>query len=167
MTDRIRTLPHSANFRRVLGQLPTGVVVIAGGEPDCPSGMVCGSFMSVSLVPPLVAVAPQKSSTSWPKIEAAGMFCANVLRAGQEQLAQRFATSATTGVDKFAGVAWTPAPVSGAPMLEDVAAWIDCRIHKRIDAGDHWLVLGEVLEFSVVSESGALVFHGGAFRPLS
>ncbi len=143
-----------------------GVVVVTGGSPESPSGLVCGSFMSVSLTPPLVAVAPQKSSTSWPQIEAGGWFCANVLCAGQEQLARRFATSAAKGTDRFLGVPWTPAPVSGAPLLEGVSAWIDCRIRRRIDAGDHWLVLGEVLELNVVSESGVLVFHDGAFRPL-
>lgn len=164
MADTARlTLPHSENFRRVLGRLPTGVVVVTGGDPSNPSGLVCGSFMSVSLEPPLVAVAPQKTSTSWPKIEAAGMFCANVLSEGQEDLARRFAQS---GGDKFAGVQYSPAPATGAPILDGVAAWIDCRIHKRIEAGDHWLVLGEVLELSVQPGDGALVFHGGAFRTL-
>ncbi len=157
------TTPHSENFRNVLGRLPTGVVVITGGDRLNPSGLLVGSFMSVSLEPPLVAVCPAKTSTSWPAVEANGNFCANVLAEGQEPLARRFATS---GGDKFAGLSWTPAPATGSPMLDDVAAWIDCRIYQRYEAGDHWLVLGEVLELSVPREGGALVFHGGAFRPL-
>lgn len=160
------TLPHFENFRRVLGKLPTGVVIVTGGDPAQPSGMVCGSFMSVSLTPPLVAVAPQKTSTSWPKIEAGRVFCANVLCEGQKELARRFATTAATGIDKFSGVSWTPSPATGAPLLDGVAAWIDCRIRDQFDAGDHLLVLAEVLQLDVVTESGALVFHGGAFRPL-
>lgn len=157
------TQPHSENFRKVLGRLPTGVVIVTGGDPNEPSGLVCGSFMSVSLEPPLVAVAPGRNSTSWPKVSASGRFCANVLSEGQEDLARRFATP---GIDKFDGVDWRPSPATGSPLLAGVAAWIDCRIHKEIEAGDHWLVLGEVLELSVHSESGALVFHGGVFRPL-
>jgi 3-hydroxy-9,10-secoandrosta-1,3,5(10)-triene-9,17-dione monooxygenase reductase component len=157
------THPHSENFRNVLGRLPTGVVVVTGGDPEHPTGLVVGSFMSVSLEPPLVAVSPAKASTSWPSVEAGGSFCANVLADGQEALARQFAAS---GTDKFAGVNWEPAPASGAPLLEGVAAWIDCRIYQRYEAGDHWLVLGEVLELSVSREGGALVFHGGAFRPL-
>jgi flavin reductase (DIM6/NTAB) family NADH-FMN oxidoreductase RutF len=51
-------------------------------------------------------------------------------------------------------------------LLNDVAAWIDCRVYKRVDAGDHLLVLGEVLELSVHSDTGALVFHRGSFHPL-
>ena len=56
---------------------------------------------------------------------------------------------------------------TGAPILNDVAAWIDCRIYKQIEAGDHWLVLGEVMELSLHREGGALVFHGGQFHPLT
>jgi flavin reductase (DIM6/NTAB) family NADH-FMN oxidoreductase RutF len=150
----------SDHFRRVLGRLPTGVVIVTGIDGEQPFGLVCGSFMSVSLVPPLVAVAPAKTSTSWPSIEATGSFCANVLTEEQEQLARRFAVS---GGDKFAGADWRRAPGSGSPLLDNVAAWIDCRVYKRIEAGDHWLVLGEVLDLSVQRESGALVFHGGAY----
>ena len=158
------TKPHSENFRSVLGRLPTGVVVITGGEPQRPSGLVVGSFMSVSLEPPLVAVCVAKTSTSWPAIETGGHFCANVLAQGQEALARQFAAS---GGDKFRGVSFSPAPASGAPLLEQVAAWIDCRIYERYEAGDHWLVLGEVLELSGVGDGGALVFHSGSFRPLA
>ena len=157
------TTPHSENFRNVLGRLPTGVVVITGGDPQQPSGLVVGSFMSVSLEPPLVAVCPAKTSTSWPAVELAGSFCANVLSEGQEALARRFSAS---GGDKFADVDWTPSPATGAPLLDGVAAWIDCRVYERYEAGDHLLVLGEVLELSVPREGGALVFHGGNFRPL-
>jgi 3-hydroxy-9,10-secoandrosta-1,3,5(10)-triene-9,17-dione monooxygenase reductase component len=158
------TKPHSDNFRTVLGRLPTGVVVVTGGDPERPSGLVVGSFMSVSLIPPLVAVSPAKASTSWPAIEAGGHFCANILAEGQESLARQFAAS---GGDKFAGLTWSPAPATGAPLLDGVSAWIDCRIYERYEAGDHWLVLGEVLELSILREDGALVFHSGAFRPLA
>ncbi|HWD69949.1 MAG TPA: flavin reductase family protein [Solirubrobacteraceae bacterium] len=158
------TRPVSENFRTVLGRLPTGVVVVTGGDREQPSALVVGSFMSVSLQPPLVAVSPAKTSTSWPAIEAGGQFCANVLGEGQEDLAKRFAQ---TGGNKFDGVSWAAAPATGSPLLEGVAAWIDCRIYKRYEAGDHWLVLGEVLELSGLRESGALVFHSGVIRPLS
>src|SRR5579871_3776106 len=152
------TKPHSDNFRSVLGRLPTGVVVIAGGESENPSALVVGSFMSVSLQPPLVAVCPAKTSTSWPAIEASGHFCANVLGEGQESLARNFAVS---GGDKFAGVGWAPSPATGSPLLDGVAAWIDCRIYERYEGGDHWLVLGEVMELSGLADAGALIFHGG------
>jgi 3-hydroxy-9,10-secoandrosta-1,3,5(10)-triene-9,17-dione monooxygenase reductase component len=157
------TLPHEANFRKTLGRLPTGVVIVTGGDPEHPSGLVVGSFMSVSINPPLVAVCPAHSSTSWPAIQRAGNFCANVLHKGQEPLARRFATS---GIDKFEAVDWTPAPATGAPLLEGVSAWIDCHIERVMEAGDHLLVLGEVLELSVHPDGGALAFLGGSFHQL-
>jgi flavin reductase (DIM6/NTAB) family NADH-FMN oxidoreductase RutF len=153
--------PDRADFRRVLGRLPTGVVVVTGGEDRAIAGLACGSFMSVSLAPPLVAVCPAKTSQSWPSIDACGAFCANVLTEQQEHLARRFATS---GTDKFAGITWRPAPATGSPLLADVAAWIDCRIERRIDAGDHWLILAEVLDLDVQHDADALVFCGGDYR---
>jgi 3-hydroxy-9,10-secoandrosta-1,3,5(10)-triene-9,17-dione monooxygenase reductase component len=157
------SLPDPTNFRTVLGRLPTGVVIVTGGDPEHPSGLVVGSFMSQSLDPPLVAVSPAKTSTSWPALQDGGFFCANVLHGDQTELARAFARS---GTDKFAGVPWRPAPVTGAPVLEGVAAWIDCKIERTIEAGDHWLVLGEVLELAVEVEGGALVFHSGALKSL-
>ncbi|MGH2859875.1 MAG: flavin reductase family protein, partial [Solirubrobacteraceae bacterium] len=88
----------------------------------------------------------------------------NVLGEGKQQLSQRFAES---GGDKFAGVSWSPAPETGAPLVEVGPAWIDCNIYRRYEAGDHWLVLGEVLELSGLEDAGALVFHSGVYRPLN
>ena len=157
------TLPHEDNFRQVLSRLPTGVVILTADGDGGPHGLVVGSFMSVSLQPPLVAVCPSKTSTTWPLIERGGRFCANVLAEGQESLARTFSAR---GADRFAAIDWTPAPATGSPLLPGVAAWIDCRIHDRFEGGDHWLVVGEVLELSVSRTGGALVFHGGAFRQL-
>src|SRR4051812_3775913 len=82
-------------FRRVLGQYPTGVCVIpADGPADGASGMVVGSFTSVSLDPPLIAFYVAKTSTSWPKIESTGAFCVNILGAGQEKICRTFSSKA-------------------------------------------------------------------------
>ncbi|TFY23802.1 flavin reductase family protein, partial [Escherichia coli] len=130
-------------YRDVLGNYPTGVVVITaidtGGNP---AGMAVGSFTSVSLDPPLVAFLPDKSSTSFPKIRTANGFCVNVLAADQEDVCRGFAMR---GGDKFAGVEWKPT-LSGAPRLEGVSAWIDCEFESITEAGDHYIVLGRVLE---------------------
>ncbi|HEY6494171.1 MAG TPA: flavin reductase family protein [Trebonia sp.] len=147
-------------FRGVLGHFPTGVVVITACGPDGePAGMTIGSFTSVSLDPPLVAFLPAKTSATWPRIRAAGSFCANILGAGQEGLVKRFATS---GADKFAGIDWAPGP-SGHPVLPGVPAWIDCTVERVDDAGDHWIVLGLVRALEAdASHPGPLVFCRGA-----
>ena len=152
-------------YRRVLGQFPTGVAVVtARGDNGQPVGMAIGSFTSVSLEPPLVGFLPMATSTTWPKIRAAGAFCVNILSVEQETLCRGFSRS---GGDKFADVAWSPAP-SGSPILVEALAWIDCTIERVDEAGDHFMVYGAVNEMAEQSESSPLVFFRGGyggFRP--
>ena len=121
--------------------------------------MAVSSFTSVSLEPPLVAFLPDKSSTSWPKIRDAGAFCVNILSAGQEGLCAQFARK---GIDKFAGVAWRPAP-SGAPILDGGMAWIDCELTQTFESGDHYIAIGRVLQLEAVEYGIPLVFFQGGY----
>jgi len=155
-------------FRTILGHYPTGVVVVtaldANGDP---AGMTLGSFTSVSLEPPLIGFLPTRGSKSFARIRDAKSFCVNVLAADQDWVCRRFATSSIE--DKFAGVPWHPAP-SGAPVLDDVVAWIDCDYGDIADAGDHYFVLGKVTDLKVVRPVQPLVFFQGGygrFVPLS
>jgi 3-hydroxy-9,10-secoandrosta-1,3,5(10)-triene-9,17-dione monooxygenase reductase component len=151
---------ESGRMREVLGHVPTSVVVItAPGDPQ-PAGLAIGSFTSVSLDPPLVGFFVGNSSSTWPSIEAAGRFCVNVLGEHQESVCRVFATK---GADRFAEVGWQPAP-SGAPVLDEAVAWIDCRIAQVVPAGDHQLVLGRVLDLGARPETRPLVFHRGGYR---
>lgn len=154
-------------FRQVLGQYPTGVCVVTATPPDGPpAGMVVGSFTSVSLDPPLVAFFPDKSSTSWPRIAAAGSFCVNILGEDQESVCRNFASRAP---DKFEGQQHRPAG-SGSPIIKDVVAWIDCDIQSVQEAGDHYVVLGRVLDLQIDSPRLPLLFFQGgygAFAPHS
>lgn len=147
-------------FRHVLGHVPTGVVVATSIDADgAPAGMSVGSFTSVSLDPPLVAFLPAKTSTSFTQIRAAGAFCVNVLAADQEVVSRAFATS---GGDKFAALGWQLS-AGGSPVLDGVVAWIDCTVEDVIDAGDHWIVLGRVLDLDVADETLPLVFFRGGY----
>ena len=149
----------SARFRRVLGHFPTGVTVITAAADGVPVGLAVGSFTSVSLDPPLVAFCPDKSSSSWPKIEATGVFCVNILAEDQEDICRNFATK---GGDKFQGIGWRPAS-SGSPILHDVLAWVDCEIETVHEAGDHYVVIGRVHELDVAHEGTPLVFFRGGY----
>lgn len=149
----------SATFRQVLGHFPTGVTVVTAAPGDEPVGLAVGSFSSVSLDPPLVAFFPDRSSSSWPKIESAGAFCVNILGEDQEDVCRRFASK---GDDKFAGLGWKPAG-SGSPLLDGVLAWIDCDIHSVTEAGDHFCVMGAVRDLAVSAEGGPLLFFRGGY----
>ena len=92
----------SAQFRAVLGHVPTSVVVVTGLDGEGKAfGITIGSFASVSLDPPLVGFFPGTRSQSWAAIRESGRFCVNVLGSHQEELCWRFAKE---GDDKFAGI---------------------------------------------------------------
>jgi 3-hydroxy-9,10-secoandrosta-1,3,5(10)-triene-9,17-dione monooxygenase reductase component len=149
----------SAQFRQVLGHFPTGVTVVTAAPASGPVGLAVGSFASVSLDPPLVAFFPDRGSSSWPLIAEAGSFCVNILSEDQEVVCRRFATK---GDDKFLGLGWRPAG-SGAPLLDGVLAWIDCRIESVTDAGDHYCVMGRVRDLGVAHDGGPLLFFRGGY----
>jgi 3-hydroxy-9,10-secoandrosta-1,3,5(10)-triene-9,17-dione monooxygenase reductase component len=151
------------HFRHVLGHLPTGVVVVTGMCDAEPVGLAVSSFTSVSLDPPLVGFFPGKSSTSWPRILPSGAFCANILGHDQENVSRAFASQAT---DKFAGIGWQPTG-TGSPLIDGVCAWIDCRIERVDDAGDHTFVLGRVVEMDLCSAPAPLIFFRGTYGRLS
>ncbi|MGW3633620.1 flavin reductase family protein [Streptomyces sp. NPDC005122] len=164
-------------FRRVLGNFATGVTVITAPEVPGeaagtgPAGFACQSFSSLSLDPPLVCFMAGRTSTTWPRIARAGVFCVNVLGAHQGDLCRGFAVS---GADKFAGVEYDAAPVSGSPRLAGTAAWIDCTIHAVHTGGDHLIVVGRVDALGTGDGGGdahagdgadvpPLLFHRGRF----
>ncbi len=149
-----------ATFRRVLGHYPTGVCIITSIATDGkPIGMVVGSFTSVSLDPPLVAFFPGRKSATWPRIEAAGKFCVNVLATDQQELCRQFAIS---GSDKFARLSHNVS-ANGSPILNDVIAWIDCTLDVVHEAGDHSIAIGRVVALEVDRPTSPLLFLRGGF----
>ena len=148
------------DYRKTLGTYPTGVVIISADSPDGPVGLAIGSFTSVSLDPPLIGFLPGRRSTTWPKIEAAGSFCVNILAADQMSVLRAF--SAKDG-DKYGSVDHRT-EVTGSPVIEGVLSWIDCTIDSVIDAGDHWWVMGKVEAMKVEREDvGPLLFFRGSY----
>jgi len=155
--ERMPDIP-AALFREVLGCLPTGVTVVAAEGGRGPVGMAANSFTSVSLEPPMVLLCPARSSSTWPQIRAAGRFCVNVMHERHSEMTRRFAQR---GVDRFAGLGWHPRP--GGPAIEDAVAWIDCVLLDEHDAGDHTIVVAEVVAIEASEDTSPLVFHRGRY----
>ncbi|MBA3605323.1 MAG: flavin reductase family protein [Actinomycetota bacterium] len=161
MTGSAQSPFDGAQFRRVLGHFPTGVTIVTGWSGDAPAGFTIGSFTSVSLEPPLVAFLPQVQSDTWQAMAPAGKFCVNVLRDDQSELCWRFARKGV-GDGRFDDLAWTPSP-TGCPILDGVGAWIDCTVEDTAVYGDHYLVVGRVVDLSHHEEPHTpLVFYKGA-----
>jgi 3-hydroxy-9,10-secoandrosta-1,3,5(10)-triene-9,17-dione monooxygenase reductase component len=156
----VRALPpDAASYRTVLGHFATGVALITAVDDGEPVGMACNSFTSVSLEPPLVLFCAAKSSTTWPRIQAAGTWAANILDEDGEELCRLFAQR---GADRFAHVSYTIGR-TGAPILDRALAFIDCETVAEHDAGDHLIVVGRVLELGYSPESKPLLFYRGGY----
>lgn len=156
----------SARFREVLGCLPTGVTIVTAATDDGPVGMTVGSCSSVSLDPPLVLFCVGKNSSSWQLMRGAGHFAISILGADHSELSNQFASRDS---DRFQGVDTTTA-ATGAPILTDALAWIDCSSYAVHDAGDHEIVVGLVEELAGgTGDDLPLVFFRsryGTFQPV-
>ena len=159
----------AGRFKSVMGHFATGVTIVTALDGDKPVGFTAQSFVSLSIDPPLVAVCPGLASSSWPRIAAADGLCINILGDDQEALCRGFATPSE---DKFAGVGWRGAPATGAPLIDGSLAWIDGRIEATYPAGDHEIVVINVLDLGDAStdgdrKSGPLLFYRAGFGSFS
>lgn len=148
-------------FRDVLGRYASGVTVITTTASGVPTGLTCQSFTSVSLDPPLVAFLPTKQSRAFAAIQRAGTFCVNFLAADQIEISDRFASSSD---DKFAGIDWIPATGTGSPLLPGTVGHVDCTVHAVHEAGDHYLVMGNVVGLALGTAEEPLLYYRGAYR---
>jgi 3-hydroxy-9,10-secoandrosta-1,3,5(10)-triene-9,17-dione monooxygenase reductase component len=152
----------AATYRHVLGHFATGVVAITALDPATgrPTGLAANSFSSVSLDPPLVSFCVGHTSTSWPRVRAAGRFCINVLAEHQHHVCVALARS---GGDKFEGLSWSESP-AGCPLVDEAAAWLEVTLEAEYAAGDHVIVVARVEALEAYERPPLLFFRGGYGR---
>ncbi|MFI8951043.1 flavin reductase family protein [Streptomyces sp. NPDC053750] len=143
-----------AVFRDVLGRFASGITVVAALDGAEPVGFACQSFASLSLEPPLVMLAVGRTSTSWPRIERAGRFCVNILAEDQQATCVALGRS---GADKFADVPWRTSR-HGTVVIDGALATVDCRLAAVHEAGDHYIVTGEVVDLGAQENGLPLLF---------
>ncbi len=148
-------------FREVLGRYASGVTVVTTTEDGRPAGLTCQSFTSVSLDPPLVAFLPTRRSRSFAVIRRTGVFCVNFLAAGQDDISDRFAASDD---DRFTSVDWSPSPGTGSPLLAGIVGHVDCSVESVDRAGDHYVVIGRVVDLAAGAADEPLLYYRGAYR---
>jgi flavin reductase (DIM6/NTAB) family NADH-FMN oxidoreductase RutF len=144
-----------ARFRRALGRYATGVAVVTARDAHGPIGVTANSFASVSLSPPLVLWSPAKTSKRHDAFVQAETFVIHVLGAGQLALCEHFTRTARG----FENIAHDLGP-SGLPLLKGCAAVFQCMRRAAHDAGDHTILVGEVIQ-AEHGEPSALVFRNG------
>jgi flavin reductase (DIM6/NTAB) family NADH-FMN oxidoreductase RutF len=147
MTDEV------ADFMQ---NISTGVYVIGVCDGKRTNAFTASSVMPVSFKPVMVAIAVGIDHASRPILRAGRAFTVNVLKRGQLEVASHFGTVSGRELDKLSGLRWRRG-LSGAPILEDALAYIECELASMVAAGDHELALGRVVD-------GALL--GGDEQPL-
>lgn len=150
------------HFREALGRFATGVAVATcAGTGEGPVGVTINSFSSVSLDPPLVLWCLDKASDRRDAFLASDHFAINVLARAQQALSVRFAE---VGQHDFTGIRYEE-KATGAPVMPDALASFDCEVQARHDAGDHWIMVGQVVDLSS-REGEPLLFFRGNYRGL-
>ncbi|MFF2200484.1 flavin reductase family protein [Streptomyces sp. NPDC058145] len=140
-----------------------GVAVITARGAAGPVGFTATSLTSVSAEPPLVSFGIGTGASSWPAVATSEHVGIHILGEHQSDLAATFARS---GADRFgAPTAWREGP-EGVPVLDDVLAWLVCRVVARVPAGDHRIVLAEVVLGDSTGAGRPLLYHQGRFNGL-
>lgn len=131
--------------KKVLRRIVHGVYVIGVAQAGKRNAFTATWITQVSFEPPLLAAGIRKDSLSHSMIESSQVFTVNLLGSGQKPLAQHFLKPAHLGGDKLQGISHRVG-VTGAPILDEAAAFIECRVRAIHAAGDHSIVVGEVVE---------------------
>lgn len=150
------------DFKEAMAALAGGVCVITTVSPEgSPVGFTATAVTSVSLTPPLLLVCVAKNARSHALFAGCQHLTVNVLAAEQQELATRFAAPVA---DRFAGAGFEPG-LDHTPRHPAALACVECRRTETIDAGDHSVLLAEVV--SVRARPGApLVYHGRRYQRL-
>ena len=150
-------------FRTVMGQVPTCVTVVTAMVDDKPQAMVIGSFVSVSLDPPLAGFFCTTTSETWQALRRADVLGVNVLGEHQIDISNACMRHPDERLD---GLDWEM--VDGAPRIAGSTAWMTLTHHETIDAGDHEFALCNVVTMDVPDEPlSPVIFYGGAYRTLA
>lgn len=153
----------SHTFRRSCAKFTTGVsIATVLGADGSPQGMTVNSFTSVSLDPPLVLICVDRAGNMVEHFDACTHFGVNVLRNAQLALSARFAQR---GHDRFEGVEWRPG-AHGVPVLPGSLANFECAVRQRVIAGDHTILIGEVLRCDL-ADGEPLVYFDSDYRRLA
>lgn len=149
-------------FREAMGHVASPVAVVTTYAEGRPAGTTVSAFMSLSMTPPMLLVSLDQRSSLLRSVAVGSIIGVNILAADQSGVARVFATP---DVDRFAAVPWTL--LDEAPALGGTHAWVAGRVDSLVPAGDHVLVLADVLTAAHDTRE-PLIYHQrtyGTHRP--
>ncbi len=161
-----RDLPGDAeSLKLAMRNLAGGVSIITTGKGEERTGATVTSATALSIDPPRMLIALNRTSSTWPVLQRFGHFGVNIIGPQHEKLANQFAgVGGLKGAERYRGYEWTHL-ASGAPLLEDAVAAIDCSIEEAIERHSHVIVIGKVLAVRL-TDGRSLVYQGGAYHRL-
>ena len=145
-------------FKRLFASWASGVTIVTSRDGERIQGMTVSAFTEVSLEPPLVMVCADKATITNELIAASGVFTVSILAEGQEALSNRFASKKDEhrrfeGLDCETGA-------TGCARIPGALAWMDCDVVETVDAGDHYVYIGEIRAADVSDRTPLLHFRG-------
>lgn len=168
MAGQVVTAIETGAFRRAAGRLPTGIVVVSTTLADVDHAMTVSAFTSVSLDPLLVLFCAEKIARFHDVVLAAGSWAVSVLDEESEKTARWLATRGRPMEGQLDAQPHHRGPLTGAPILSDALAAMECRTTAVHDGGDHSIVVGQVIGVSVPRPGGRpLVHYEGRYHRLS
>jgi flavin reductase (DIM6/NTAB) family NADH-FMN oxidoreductase RutF len=160
-------VPDAGTFRRAAGRFATGVCVVTAVENGLDHAMTANAFTSVSLDPLLVLVCVETDARFHDAVLESGQWALSVLDAGARPVAEWLATRGRPLHGQLDRVPFRRGPKTGAALLEQANAWLECRTQAVYPGGDHSIVVGEVLTADVgAQDHGSLVYHRSAYTRL-
>lgn len=149
-------------FKEVMGNYPTGVTVVTGyNENQEPIGLTVNSFASVSVDPLLILWSIDKSVSTYNSFSNIERFSVNILAEDQKDIAYLFASK---GQDRFSNVDWFKS-ILNLPIILDSLAALQCEVYQTIEAGDHMILIGKVIDIKY-GEKKPLLYHKRNMGPI-
>ena len=165
--DDVRAVVDTDAFRRVVGHLPTGVTVVTTCVDGVDHAMTASAFTSVSLDPVLVLVCVEKDARFHDAVLESANWGVSVLAASGRRAAEWFAARGRPLGGQLDRVEHTRGEGTGAALLTDSLAWLECRTTAVYDGGDHDIVVGAVLTVATSGlEAPPLIYYRSAYRQL-
>jgi flavin reductase (DIM6/NTAB) family NADH-FMN oxidoreductase RutF len=152
-------------YRQLIGCFPTGVTIITMARGGEVRGMTANAVTSVSLDPLLLLICVDKRTITHQFLDEAKAFAVNILAEDQEHVSRALASHDSEDARRLLGHPYHPGQ-TGSPILDDCAAYLECRITEVFPGGDHSIFIGEVVWGEILREDPPLIFHRGKYRRL-
>jgi flavin reductase (DIM6/NTAB) family NADH-FMN oxidoreductase RutF len=167
--DVVKEIGEAARLDRAdkaLDAIISSVAVLTVQYNERSMGIVVATIATASQHPPRISIAVRRQHPIHDLIKTSGFFALNLLERGQQALEERFCTPPSEEANQFAGVEYDQGVSSGAPVLRGVLAFLECRVASSLDAGDHTIFLGDLLDGGALRDGQPMISQG-EYKPTS